>query len=255
MYRLIPLLAFSLIVSSALAQHSIEAFPDPYDEVAYDTLVLRNIGAEPVTLDSLRFASSLTESHGLGWYLRFAAYLGGEEVEGDLVCDPFPHFPCDDQFGLFGSTLAPGDSVSIFSLEAYCAVCRGNVSGGGLDDTLFVYGGGIAEPLEVEILNGNIVVSIEGGAPTTNRRVELYPNPARGRVTVRLDLPSPSDVEVRVFDGRGRLVAGPERHSFGVGEQLLPLSLVGLSAGMYHVEVRSDVGDERRNHRAVVVLD
>lgn len=255
MYRLIPLLALSLIVPSALAQHSIEAFPNPYDEAVYDTLVLQNTGAEPVTLDSLRFASSLTESHGLGWYLRFVAYLGGEEMQGDIVCDPFAHFPCDDQFGLFGSTLAPGDSVSIFSLEAYCAVCRGGSNGGGLDDTLFVYGGGIAEPLEVEILNGNIMVSTEGSAPTANRRVEVYPNPARDRVTVRLDVPSPSGVEVRVYDGRGRLVVGPERHIVGVGVQLFPLSLDGLSAGMYHVEVRSGVGDGRRSHRAVVVLD
>ena len=151
--------------------------------------------------------------------------------------------------------LAPGDSVSIFSLEAYCAVCRGGSNGGGLDDTLFVYGGGIAEPLEVEILNGNIMVSTEGSAPSANRRVEVYPNPARDRVTVRLDVPSPSGVEVRVYDGRGRLVVGPERHIVGVGVQLFPLSLDGLSAGMYHVEVRSGVGDGRRSHRAVVVLD
>lgn len=252
-YRLSLLLVCGITAPTALAQHAIQAYPNPYDEAVHDTLVLRNDGADPVTLDSLRFASSLSgESHGLGWSLQYVAYLDGGEAQGNLVCDPLPFLPCDDQLGLFGSTLTPTDSVAIYSLRAYCAVCRG-----GLNDTLLVYGGGAPEPLSVEILNGEIMVSVEDDAPALSHRVEVYPNPTRGRASLRLNLSAPSEVEVCVYDGKGRLVVGPEHHVTEVGENRIPLSLASLSVGLYHVRVRSvtRAGETWQSHRAVLVLE
>lgn len=255
MDRLLLLLAFSLVVPTALAQHSIEAFPNPYDGAVHDTLVLRNTGTEPVTLDSLRFASSLSyDIDGPGWYLRYVASLDEREIRGDITCEPYPDYQCEDQMGLFGSTLAPGDSVALVSLQGYCAICRSGFNQGHITDTLLVYGGDAAEPLEIRIVNGKMMVSTEGG-PSATYRLEVFPNPTRGRLTVRLDLPAASEVEIRVYDGLGRRVAGPERQIAGVGEHLVRLSLGHLPAGIYHLEVRSGTGGRDRSHRTVILLD
>jgi hypothetical protein len=249
---LLPLL-LTLAVPDALAQHPIEAAPNPYDGEVHSALTLRNSAAEPVALDSLRFTSSLNDDPWFGWDLRYVAYLGGEELEGSLICAPTPHSPCWDPFGLYGRALAPGDSIVFEGIYGYCASCRGG--GYTEDDTLLVYGGSDPNPLVVEVLNGPFIVSAEGEAAAIEHAVEVYPNPAQGRATLRLDLPTASEIEVRTYDARGRLVVGPERHIVGAGEHPVPLSLAGLSAGVYHVEVRFDAGGGGRSHRAVVVLE
>lgn len=252
MLRLLLLLAAVCAAPLASAQSTIEATPNPYDGAVHEALVLRNAGAAPVTLDSLRFASSFDDAW-FGWALVYTAYIGGEERAGLLVCDPVPRFQCNDQFGLFGSALAPSDSVVFSRIEGYCAFCRG----GALDDLLYVYGGGDPVPLEVEINNGGFIVAAEGGAAAAEPRVDVYPNPGGVQRTLRLVLPGPTDVEVRTFDGAGRLVAGPDRHAASGGPLLVPLPLAGLSAGVYYVEVRATArtGGTWESRTPIVVRD
>lgn len=253
MHRSLLLLALGF-TTAAHAQHTIEAFPNPYDEAVADTLVLRNVGTEPVTLDSLRFASSL-DWDATFWGAGYIAYLDGEEHRGFMDCPGDPFFPCHDYDGhLVGASLAPTDPIAIYGLVAYCGICRGG--GWTVDDTLLIYAGGAPEPLVVEILNGIVSVSTEGVAPVASHAVDVYPNPAQHRATVRVNVPAASEIEVRTYDGLGRLVAGPERRTVGAGEHAVPLSLAGLAAGVYHVEVRATgPAGEWRSQRVVVVLE
>ncbi len=76
--------------------------------------------------------------------------------------------------------------------------------------------------------------------PAVDFSVALFPNPARESATVRFSLAAPSDVSVRVFDARGRLVATLADGQRPAGEHTLALSTRGLASGSY--VVRLDAG-------------
>lgn len=67
---------------------------------------------------------------------------------------------------------------------------------------------------------------------------EGAPNPARGAATLRFDL-AVGDASVRVYDVRGRLVAGPPARPFAAGRHEVPLDTSGLAAGIYVVRLRT----------------
>lgn len=239
-HRLLLALLVALAASTASAQGALVADPTPFVGATDTTLVLRNVGAGPVPIDSARFTSSVAaygeEYNGSGWALLYTAYVGGEQQRGDLVCDPRPEWPCN---GLEAFTLAPGDSVVFDSFVLYCASCRGVGSRpSGVNDTLLVYSGGAPEPLAVPFIGVGIVLPSERGPDAPSARLDVYPNPAPDRITARLDVAVAGELEAAVYDATGRFVAASTRGVYGPGSAAVPVDVEALPPGVYVVEVR-----------------
>ncbi|MDZ7338713.1 MAG: CocE/NonD family hydrolase [candidate division KSB1 bacterium] len=89
------------------------------------------------------------------------------------------------------------------------------------------------------LIGPSVVEETTGRPPEQPRLVRLYPNPARERTTLLLDLHAPADLEIVIFDVRGRAVAGPTRQHIGPEKTAMPLSTQGLPAGLYLVRLRA----------------
>ena len=87
-------------------------------------------------------------------------------------------------------------------------------------------------------------------APSSAVSVEVGPNPARSRFTVRADVPAASRLEVEVYDAVGRRVAQASAEA-GAGEQTVPFDTSGLAPGLYLVRVRT--GDHVSTRTVTVV--
>lgn len=83
---------------------------------------------------------------------------------------------------------------------------------------------------------GMVVGSDPPADPVSELTVDLYPNPSRGSVNVRLSTPMTGNVRVSVYDMMGRLVH--DHHSVGLQE--IEVSLDGLSAGTYVYRVEAE---------------
>ena len=80
------------------------------------------------------------------------------------------------------------------------------------------------------------VAGEDAAAPAAFALGGVFPNPARGRASVRVDLPEAADVDVRVLDVLGREVASA-REALGAGRHTVALDLSRLAAGAYAVRV------------------
>jgi dienelactone hydrolase len=75
--------------------------------------------------------------------------------------------------------------------------------------------------------------------------IDVFPNPASDRITVRLSGESPFDVEICLYDMQGRLyVKNTLSKPAGVYDSFIDCS--GLGSGMYVVECISDMGKASR---------
>jgi hypothetical protein len=79
----------------------------------------------------------------------------------------------------------------------------------------------------------------------------LRPNPARDRAELRFSPRQPLRARVRLLDVQGREVWGGAERAFAPGEQVLPLDLSGLPAGLYFLRV--DHGRGARTARLAVL--
>lgn len=66
--------------------------------------------------------------------------------------------------------------------------------------------------------------------------VQIAPNPASDRASLRLALDKSAETSVRIFNAMGQLVA-TQHYGKLVGQQTLPLQIAGLTAGIYTVQV------------------
>ncbi|MEP0546138.1 MAG: FG-GAP-like repeat-containing protein [Rhodothermales bacterium] len=82
--------------------------------------------------------------------------------------------------------------------------------------------------------------------PAADFSVALFPNPTHESATVRFAVATPSDVLVRVFDARGRLVETLVDGRRAAGEHTLALSTRGLASGSYVVRVETASGTVSR---------
>lgn len=87
-----------------------------------------------------------------------------------------------------------------------------------------------------------LVVKAAGGAPTF-AAVQLYPNPARDEVAIRLEATAPTEVQVAVYDALGQCVARLSRPA-QAGANTLRLPLGQLATGVYSVAVRGGAGGQ-----------
>ena len=170
-----------------------------------ERLVLLNETAGPVTLDSVRIAS-LDEPYGASLSALYMASLGGESVDGRFHCSPyFAEGLClEGEPTLFGRDLVPGDSVRFVSFEYQCDICRG-LAPRVVRDTMRVYFGGVAAPLNVVILE-ELFVGAEAPPEASAMRLEVAPNPSRGASVVTVALGAAGPVRVAAFDALGREV-------------------------------------------------
>ncbi len=121
--------------------------------------------------------------------------------------------------------------------------------------------GDTAEPLPVDLAGEARVVgeSVDLGAyerpppvatepePTASGvALDVYPNPARGPVSVSLVLARPQQAEVALFDVLGRRVARLHDGPLAAGPHALRLATVALPAGVYVLRVRSASGSLTR---------
>lgn len=98
-----------------------------------------------------------------------------------------------------------------------------------------------------------VVVSTDGGSelPTVLTLGVPYPNPSRTNATVRVGLPTPEHLDVRVYDLLGREVVRLVDEERSAGWHLLGLDSRSLAAGVYIVRVNA--GHDTRTQRLVVV--
>lgn len=109
-----------------------------------------------------------------------------------------------------------------------------------------IVGNTTVDSMQVTTANGTAVSATD--PPWLTGRLHAAPNPARGRTELRFALNSSADVELRVFDALGRLVAAPLQGEAGPGMHRFPVS--GLPAGVYSVELR--IGPDRYTDRLVI---
>lgn len=80
--------------------------------------------------------------------------------------------------------------------------------------------------------------------------VTLYPNPAHDNVNLRYTLENSTAVTINLYDMNGRLVSSENKGVQSAGAQQATLSVSGIPAGMYRVELVTETG--RSNSRVVV---
>ncbi|MBM3411716.1 MAG: T9SS type A sorting domain-containing protein [Bacteroidetes bacterium] len=83
---------------------------------------------------------------------------------------------------------------------------------------------------------------------------EVYPNPTTGPVSIRLNLPEAGRVSVIVTDATGQQVRSRVDMYLSAGRSELPLSLEGLSNGVYlvHFQYTENKMSIMTRHRVLV---
>jgi hypothetical protein len=81
-----------------------------------------------------------------------------------------------------------------------------------------------------------------------NAAIKVYPNPAQGVATIAYTFETPGDLEVTVYDGRGRLVTSLQEKGQSAGE--LQLQVQDWAEGLYHIRISN--GHEQIARQLVV---
>ncbi|MBK6910845.1 MAG: T9SS type A sorting domain-containing protein [bacterium] len=74
----------------------------------------------------------------------------------------------------------------------------------------------------------------------TGTQISVFPNPFNAEATFRIELARPSQVQVKIYDLCGRIVAGMSEQYRSEGIHSLKLGLVPLATGMYIYRVTAD---------------
>jgi len=106
--------------------------------------------------------------------------------------------------------------------------------------------------LLVEAEQGTRVGVEASDTPAAALAVDLYPNPARDRVRVRVTGGQPDEVQVSVFDLAGRLRLAEAPATMLPGSHEITLDVSSLPAGLYLCEVRLASGGRMVRKLAVV---
>ncbi len=68
--------------------------------------------------------------------------------------------------------------------------------------------------------------------------VSVFPNPNKGNFSLKLKLTENAYIEVLVLDERGRIVKSTDTKHLKSGEHLLRYTNVGMTSGLYFLEVK-----------------
>lgn len=84
---------------------------------------------------------------------------------------------------------------------------------------------------------------------------QSYPNPAKNRVTIPIQLNNNSDVSVQILDMTGRLIISPlSNEQFNSGENNLSLDISSLSNGnyIYKVKIKNERGTFEQSRKIII---
>jgi hypothetical protein len=94
-------------------------------------------------------------------------------------------------------------------------------------------------------------ITVRRGTPSTLALHGASPNPARSSATLRYELPAAADVQIRVYDVLGRVVATVENERQTAGRKELRLDTSRWASGTYFVRITTP--EEARTQRLVIV--
>lgn len=92
--------------------------------------------------------------------------------------------------------------------------------------------------------DGGFTIDNVGGTAVQEIEVSVYPNPAKNRATIEVD--GAAEIQIEIFNVIGQVVK-VEQTLGG----LIVINLDDVSAGIYLVRVKSDVGESVRQIRVV----
>ncbi len=92
---------------------------------------------------------------------------------------------------------------------------------------------------------------VDGNASFESALLEVFPNPAPGRATLRFRTTQPGEASVTVFDVLGRPVRTLALGLVGPGDHRIPLDLA-LASGTYVLQLSVDAGKDVHSFRHVV---
>jgi len=98
---------------------------------------------------------------------------------------------------------------------------------------------GVSEATDTRgVVHSNVQLEV----PRLSRHVEqfvseVYPNPTTGPLSIRLNLPEAGRVEIMVTDASGKQLGSAIELHLSAGRSELPMSMEGLSNGVYMIRV------------------
>jgi hypothetical protein len=85
---------------------------------------------------------------------------------------------------------------------------------------------------------------LPAGAEPGAQKIEVFPNPTRGHLTLQVQLTYPMSVKIRVFSTDGRLLSEPVREYRDIGLNELNLDLESLASFGSTLILQVEIGDE-----------
>ncbi len=172
--------------------------------------------------------------------MQFLLIWADDSIEQGVLHSDFKLSRSGEQVALYaydGRTLI--DSVS------YALVPRSHTFGRSSDGDLPWAEMGIPTPLGYNMLTG--ANEITHGV--LNFSYEIYPNPASDKVLISMSISEPTEVQVKIYDQAGKLVAQPVEGFFTFGEYLISWNLdpgngLQLGAGIYFYVVETNKNRE-----------
>jgi hypothetical protein len=212
-----------------------------------DTLVIRNnlvawgsaFQIEGEAIDGLHDEIGLQLDHNLVWG-ELGYYMEiGDQGAGSLAADP-----------LLADTAARDFSLTASSPAVDAGLVHPGIEEDYEGDLRFI-GEGVdigADELDYTSAPERLPAALRPDQP---RLAPAWPNPFNGRVSLRIQLPTSSSVELAVYDLQGRLVALLEDGRLAEGEHRFHWQPDDAASGTYLVRLRSGA---RTQTRKVVLL-
>lgn len=232
--HLLPAATAVLLLSAAgaAAQPRLSLAPDTLVYPGAQVVTATNLDGEVVTLDSLVVAFGGPRA----WHL---------EVEvSDTLYDDYYLNAAYETSAVVGLSVEPGATALLrFAGFDPCIVCKAGWPDDVPADTLLVYsgGGGTADTILIDLTT--YVSREREGVVAERRSFELYPNPARGVVYLRVEPVARADPRVELFDVMGRVVERPapaagSAHGIDLGSLAPGIYFVRVTAGSSVLGVR-----------------
>ncbi|GAB4142318.1 MAG: hypothetical protein Fur0041_17450 [Bacteroidia bacterium] len=134
---------------------------------------------------------------------------------------------------------SPADSATLYSI----ATLNPCIDGAGVYSARALLG------LSVDDVTGNVSYRTSGENETSVNTSSLYPNPAKGSVTVEINLLPEETGVLEIFDINGRLI---QKQTVSGETQLATLDVSAVEAGIYMVRLNVN-GETRMNERLVIL--
>ena len=199
-----------------------------------------------------------TENGGQDWSL----------IEGNLKGTPAPNVPpnlyyISDGPSVRWAKIMPVGDETVYMVGTSVGLFATNVLNG--DDTEWVQQGAdlignvVVDMMDFRESDGVVVIGTHGNGiyrGTINEAHDVtsadqsiyenslnltaFPNPATDEISVRFEVAGNTNLKLYLYDAAGRRLQTVAKGIFSEGEHVFPISLAGLSAGMYYYSLQGD---------------